>query len=130
MRGECATLRGKISKKSLKSLKRHEIKRKIICFRYKIEIYFIREHQLFYFHSWLRYSWKYCICFTQWNYISILHAKQKNILYILLSTWILWCFTVFISHLEKKIFVNGVYNVNTSKVFYLCFIQHHFTYFL
>jgi hypothetical protein len=60
-KGDCATLRGKISKKYLKSLKKHEIKRKFICFTYKIEIYFIREHQLLYFHSWLRHSWKYCI---------------------------------------------------------------------
>jgi hypothetical protein len=38
-KGDCATLRGKISKKYLKSLKKHEIKRKFICFTYKIEIY-------------------------------------------------------------------------------------------
>jgi hypothetical protein len=61
-KGEFATLRGKISKKMyLKSLKKHEIKRTIICFTYKIEIYFIRKHQLFYFYSWLRQSSKYCI---------------------------------------------------------------------
>jgi hypothetical protein len=50
---ERATLRGKISKKYLHSLKKHEIKRKFICFTYKIEIYFIHEHQMQYFHEWL-----------------------------------------------------------------------------
>jgi hypothetical protein len=34
--------------KYLKSLKMHKIKWKFICFAWKIEIYFIREHQLSY----------------------------------------------------------------------------------
>jgi hypothetical protein len=69
----------KLVKKYLKSLKKHEIKRKFISFTYKIEIYFIREHQLLYFHSWLRHSWKYCICYPLSEMIFQSYMQNKKI---------------------------------------------------
>jgi hypothetical protein len=71
-------LRGKISKNYLKSLKKHEVKRKFICFTDKIEKYFTCEHQLLHFYSWLATRE---IIVSGVQYISILHAKQTNILY-------------------------------------------------
>jgi hypothetical protein len=89
-KGECATLCGKGSNKYLKSLKKHEIKIKFICFTYKIEIYFIREHQLFYFHSWLRHSWKYCIWCSLSEIIFQSYMKKKkqiSSIYCWLQKW-------------------------------------------
>ena len=47
--------------KCLNILKEHEINRKFDCFTCKIKLYFTREHQLLYFHSWLCHFWKYSI---------------------------------------------------------------------
>jgi hypothetical protein len=82
-KGECATLLGKIIEKYLEaSLIKHEIKRKFICFAYKIEIYFIREHQLFYLHSWLCHSWKLRICCSLSEICFNLTCKTKHIVYV------------------------------------------------
>jgi hypothetical protein len=67
-----------------KSHKQHEIKRKFICFTYKIEIYFIREFTSYYIFTHPGYATRENIAsgVNLVNYISILHAKQTNILYI------------------------------------------------
>jgi hypothetical protein len=79
---ECATLRGKISEKYLKSLNKHEIKREFICFAYKIKIYFFLKHQLFYFTSAYATRENIASGVHSVKYISILHAKQTNVLYL------------------------------------------------
>jgi hypothetical protein len=55
--------------KYLKSLKKHELKRKFICFiTYKFEIYFICEHQLFFFSLVTTPLVKILhLVFTQWK---------------------------------------------------------------
>jgi hypothetical protein len=103
-KGECKTLRGKISKKYLKSLKKHEIKRKFICFVYKIEKYFLREHQLFYFHLWLCHSCKYCIWCSLSEIYFNLTCKTTNILYMTLNVW-------FQIYLDNTTYYTAMFNV-------------------
>ena len=75
----------KISKIIKKSLIKHEINRKFVCFTCKIKLYYIRKHQLLYFHSRLCHSWKYCICCSLCEIYFDLTLKQTNIL-CLIST--------------------------------------------
>jgi hypothetical protein len=69
------------SKNQLKSLKKHGKDIKFVCFANKIEIYFIHEHQLLIITCENIASGVHLV-----KYISILHAKQTNILYIVQCT--------------------------------------------
>ena len=80
-------------KKFIKSLIKHGINRKFVCFICKIKLYFTNVNQLLYFQSWICHSWKYCVMCSLGEIYFNLTLKQTNIIYnIFDSLLMLFCF--------------------------------------